>query len=625
MTNKEINRLSGRVFQGLLPPDWAFRSQEDQEDYGIDGEIEITTPEDKATGFVFKLQLKGTEHAIYDESGQLVYADASVERFSYYVQSLKVPVVFVVCDVLTKQCFWTRVQGQPQVEKALKNAVDKRQQTFTLKIPRSRTFDQTAGCASAVVESVASAMDTITLRSLTDLSGEAVCKHLADNPEIAATEKKFRLFAGMASTEAITALLRAGDIDSALKKAQGLLESKVEEPPIRIQAGVMFANAIGMGLRRARVADPAMRAARYRLGVTDRMLRICRLPGCDRRLRFYVRAYARGSRLQVNARLMLALAVSESVQRRQGETLAGPITTIQRIQASARVTRDFRKIWALLQEALERKYYSLLPYIVDDWLEVSLPFLHALRLAEQTETAKGYAQTLWKAVPLSVEVAKVMIDPDTAIGVLKMIGLKVVGLSVNDVVEAERFITRFEAELLGEKPISGGEEIVRMMREILSGATEEAKQKPSTSEVRAYYEQQAAALGINLDDPNDRIAEVVRIGLADLDPTRVARNCQHIHLRPGPRGIPAEILGLPSAGFKSIICLKHGHSMQGLKLDDLYEHFSRRMPWANDQICCETCLDRTPQPEGWNWSEEWAFKQEALYKTNRSAQDEDAE
>ena len=54
MTNKEINRTSGRIFESLLLPSWAFRSQEDQEDYGIDGEIEITTPEDKATGFIFK-------------------------------------------------------------------------------------------------------------------------------------------------------------------------------------------------------------------------------------------------------------------------------------------------------------------------------------------------------------------------------------------------------------------------------------------------------------------------------------------------------------------------------------------------------------------------------------------
>jgi len=68
VTNKEINRISGRIFGGLLPSNWAWRSQEDQEDYGIDGEIEVTTSEDQATGLIFKMQLKGTENAAYDQT-----------------------------------------------------------------------------------------------------------------------------------------------------------------------------------------------------------------------------------------------------------------------------------------------------------------------------------------------------------------------------------------------------------------------------------------------------------------------------------------------------------------------------------------------------------------------------
>ena len=613
MTNKEINRVSERIFEGLLPPNWAFRSQEDQEDYGIDGEIEITTPEDKATGFIFKVQLKGTEQANYDAAGQLVYSDSSVERFSYYVHRLKVPVIFVVCDIHEKRCFWTRVQGQLQVEAALKSAAEKAQQTFTLKLPRSWIFEGTDACATAVLETVASATDTLTLRALKELSGDVVGQHLADDPDLAATERKFRLFAGMASTEAISGLQRSGDIDGALRKAQALFESALEEPAVRIQVGVLFAHLYGMRLHRAKATNAAFDAARFRLGVTDAMLQICRLPNCDPRLRLYVRAYARASRLQVNARIMLALAVSENVQRRQGETLAGPITTIERIRATARVTRDFRRIQTLLGEALKRKYYSLVPYIIDDWLEVALPFLHALRLAEQKETAEGYAEALWQAVPLSVEVAKALIEEAAALAVLRMIGLKVMGLAASDAAEAEKFIVRFERELGGDKPIAGGAEIVRTMRELLARAGCEAKQKPSMADVRAYYEQQAAALGINLNDPNDRIAEVVRIGLEDLDPTRVARNCRHIHLRSGSRGIPAEMLGLPTAGSKSIIFLKHGHSMQGLKLDDVYSLFSRRMPWSPDQICCENCPDRSPHPMEWNWSEEWAVEQEALF------------
>jgi hypothetical protein len=613
VTNKEINRVSGRIFESLLPPNWAFRSQEDQEDYGIDGEIEITTPDDKATGVIFKVQLKGTEHAEYDATGQLVYSAASVERFSYYVHQLKVPVIFVVCDVTKQRCFWIRVQGQPDVEGALKSATAQGQHTFTLKFSTLRAFDQTDACSTAIVEAATSAMDTITLRSLKNLPGDVVGKHLASDADIIASEKKFRLFAAIASTEAIAGLVRSGEIDRALSKAKALFESAAEEPAVRIQVGILFANVYGKALHQSAATNAAFDAARFRLGVADAMLRIIRLPGCEPQLRLYTRVYARASRLQVNARVMLALAISEKVQRRQGETLAGPLTAIQRIQATGRVTRDFLRIRMILVEAMNRKSYSLIPYIVDEWLEVSLPFLHALQLAEQNDAANGYAEALWQVVPLAVDVAKTLLGADTAGGIIRSIGLRVVGLGGNDVVAAQTFIARYEQELTGEKLIACGAEIIGMMRELLARAHEGATRKPSMAERRAYFEQQAAALGINLDDPHDRIAQVVRVGLEDLDPTRVARNCRHIHLRHGPYGIPAEMLGLPSAGSKSVICLKHGHSMQGFKLDMVYEHFSRRMPWSRDQRCCEDCTDRDPHPEGWNWSDEWAAEQEARY------------
>jgi hypothetical protein len=41
MTPKEIGREAGRLFQSVIPPSWAIRSQEDQEDYGVDYEIYI--------------------------------------------------------------------------------------------------------------------------------------------------------------------------------------------------------------------------------------------------------------------------------------------------------------------------------------------------------------------------------------------------------------------------------------------------------------------------------------------------------------------------------------------------------------------------------------------------------
>ena len=46
-----------------FPPDDTQRNQEDDGVDGVDGKIEITTSANKATGFFFKVQLKGIEEA----------------------------------------------------------------------------------------------------------------------------------------------------------------------------------------------------------------------------------------------------------------------------------------------------------------------------------------------------------------------------------------------------------------------------------------------------------------------------------------------------------------------------------------------------------------------------------
>lgn len=46
----------------------------------------------------------------------------------------------------------------------------------------------------------------------------------------------------------------------------------------------------------------------------------------------------------------------------------------------------------------------------------------------------------------------------------------------------------------------------------------------------------AHALGIDLSNPSDPIVEMVNVGIADFDPTRVLRNCEHMFLTLGRQG-----------------------------------------------------------------------------------------
>jgi hypothetical protein len=75
-----------------------------------------------------------------------------------------------------------------------------------------------------------------------DLSSEVVGRYLADDSSLTATERRFRLFAGIASLEAVSRLMCTGDLDGALRKGQTILEGAAEEPAVRLQAGVMFAH-----------------------------------------------------------------------------------------------------------------------------------------------------------------------------------------------------------------------------------------------------------------------------------------------------------------------------------------------------------------------------------------------
>lgn len=619
MTNKEINRESCRIFEGLLLPSWVFRSQEDQEDYGVDGEIEITTPQDKATGFIFKIQLKGTSSAHYDKSGELVFSDASVERFRYYISDLRIPLTFVVCDINTRECFWTKVQGNRQIESDLQTARDNNQQTFTIKLSPSRKLLKTPQSAAEVVEAVQSALDTITLRGLQAISPSSVRDHIGHEPDIEATEKQFRLFAGMAATESIRKMTQAGDLRGAGEKARGILESESESTEIRMIGGLNLVHIYKLSLRTQGLPNAPFEGARMRLGVASRMLELVRKSPCEARIKRYVRIYTRAARMQINGRVALALSLSEQAQAALGETMAAPLTHLERLRVSASVAKDFFKLRDALYRLGSQGFFSVMPYALSEVAENIIPYLSALRLTGREDLANAYSNALFDFLPFCVAiVARLATGPEQS-ELLVHLGTRLVGLADHSDKESmAALLKRFEEALAG--PALGSvADIITTLRTLVEEIESVPEQtgKPSWEEVRAYYIQQAAALGIDLDDPNDRIAEIIRIGLDDLNPTRALKNCQHMHVIATFRGIPAEMLGLPTAGGKRIMCLKHGHSVENISLDNAYEFFAKSYPWTKGEIRCDNCPDKAPHPNGWEWSEEWNAQQHARYEEFR--------
>src|SRR5262245_51201117 len=75
---------------------------------------------------------------------------------------------------------------------------------------------------------------------------------------------------------------------------------------------------------------------------------------------------------------------------------------------------------------------------------------------------------------------------------------------------------------------------------------------------------------LTLKDATDPTAASIRIGLMDLDPSRVLRQCEHIFLKVGPAGLVSQWLKMPTAGTKIIHCTKHGYALAAADLDEGY-------------------------------------------------------
>lgn len=118
---KHTARRSGRIFQYHIPDHWIIRSQEDQEDYGVDFEIQIAEEDtDAVTPHIFKLQLKGigTDRT---ESDKATFA-MEIGKLKQY-EILEIPIFLIVVYTQTKEMFWVNLQNNAEIQNEIKNKI----------------------------------------------------------------------------------------------------------------------------------------------------------------------------------------------------------------------------------------------------------------------------------------------------------------------------------------------------------------------------------------------------------------------------------------------------------------------------------------------------------------------
>lgn len=595
-TPKEIGRLAGRAFGAIVPKNWAIRSQEDQEDYGVDYEIELTTPGDKATGFIFKIQPKGTERVARLADGTITFGGLATEKVTYYLRQLRIPILFVVVDLESSKSYWIPLHANRQVELAHADALAKSNATMTVHLPAGNVLPETTHALLAAVKRMMDALTLAGLKAMPTANAQAIIDSETDIDEL---ERGLRFTQSLLRSTRTQRLIAKGKHEDAFKLNERAFLDDAEPIEVRFAAGMEVVRIAG-GMNAQLGQRGREKLNKLRLQVHHSLVQVCRPLSSWHQLRFYSLFLARSSRLRLYVERDVGIFFSRLAQETAPDEFARYVTAGAQRKSTFAVTTELHRAQRLIIQLAEHGWIGLLAYAWAELTEAVLPFLTRLRKDNLSAGATSIREWLH-------DVGTLCRDLITQLGDRSLIGLYAVNHARIDI-DIDEFSQRLaeSRELVTTIANPDERKVAELQLETLEKLVgEKAQPVPEDDDpemLEQIVRQMAHGLGIDLDDPNDRIADIVQVGLRDANPERVVRDCAHLVVQLGSSGVPAQMLGLPTAGFKNIGCRKHGYRSSGFSLDDLYGFFKSRH--------CDECPDRDPHPLDWKWTHAWQRDQE---------------
>ncbi len=122
-----------KFFENKLPNtrEASFVFTRGQNDYGIDGEIQVVINEEH-TGEFFKVQIKGTTNPSYSKDGSYISFSLDIASAYFLIIEVKSPTALIVVDTDKQKVFWHPIQTDQAARNALENSLS--QDSMTIKI-----------------------------------------------------------------------------------------------------------------------------------------------------------------------------------------------------------------------------------------------------------------------------------------------------------------------------------------------------------------------------------------------------------------------------------------------------------------------------------------------------------
>jgi len=573
MTPKEISRKSKRIFESALPPNWAFRPQEDQEDYGVDGEIEITDHDDHATGFIFKVQLKGKNNVSIVNNGTKASCIISTKHLNYYVNKIEIPVVLILVDISTKKIYWHCLQLDSGMREKIDLALAKGQNTITVRLETNNIIPDKI---KELLINVDKNMNWLRQNAISRMS--FYVSNIESIPSISKNIDATKLLQLHLYNDKFEKLFIAKKYEELYNEALLVMNSKTEKIETRFCACLYIDKIYNKTIDRNSY-DCFKIFERLYLD----LLEITRKKETPRHIKLFVIFLIRNNRLYELVRKDFQFYITDI--HTKGNAFLEGIINIPRTEVAFKTAKEIEKIIILIEKIHKCKFYNILSDILVKFLPHIISFSRRLESDNLVNESKSLNNSVEFLTNLGINIA-LSIKHYEAIKAFIIYNI-ISDSSEKAIEDAKKLISKIE-------DVNIKEETLKQINEI-----KKAKNKKTLlpDEEIEIFKERAITHGININDPNDEIGQIIVQGLKDYNPERVLRNCKYLLITPDALGMPAQLIGLTSAGSKRIYCQKTKEMICGWDLDSIYSMFQ--------STNCKNCAHKKPRPSEWKWNSQW--------------------
>ncbi|WP_367988850.1 DUF4365 domain-containing protein [Vibrio sp. NTOU-M3] len=587
MNAGEIGTRAGRIFGYNIPDNWMIRDQEDQNDHGIDYEIELKDQDGKALGkeSVFKVQLKGQENCSFIEDGQKLSFSVSRERLKYYLK-FNIPVLLVVVEVSSEEIYWVSVTDNLEIRNKVE---DSETANLTVHLPATNKLERKSTASfDEILVAVHNCWDYLSLRDLkAAVSNCITLKPEALNDRIEQVESA--LFT--AYHIKLEQLLSLGQFPQVFQQASEMFQSPIVPLKDRFIATLYFDYAFKV----APYTPIKRKQVELQLGLCEQLLLLAREQK-ESPYRLTAMAKARCSLFNIMVEQLHANHMTH--QHFRADSIEYLLMNQEIHKNYYEVCEQLVKIINLCKRLIINGEFSILADLMCD-LALPIGLFKAVHKERGAVEAISFLDGWFEQM-----LCTVLIYASKANELFKV---KQLYLMANLQTELKSSIqTDIRSLVLGHCP--NAEEMLNSLDgQISSHKTPAPFIDSSVEDQKAFFTNLAKGLGMDPDDTSTREGKFIAIGLANYDPTNVIDHCEHLFVDYRPRGLIAEQLRMHSLGMPLLTCLKHEHvTGTGGRLIELFDNPNGpEFALGFKQKYCDKCSDCTPRPDDWSWNLTW--------------------